>query len=572
MSKLFSNRWLRSLAILVLIIACDDEEKAKPAIASFQFEQSETDFRVVTFTNFSQNAVSYSWDFGDDSALSTEESPEHTFETGGTYIVTLTAKGAGGDESVKEEEITITDPNLELKKLTGETSKSWKLIRDVSTGNFPFAVGPQDRSQIWYALGQNEALGLRPCLLNDEYIFSLNGAYEYKTNGDFWAEGGVWNTSVGAPGCLDNLDANFINTAGADISAWNDGIHSFTYDVAGKTVTVNGLGAFVGLAKVATSAEVSVPQQSVTYKVVKLVDGVVDTLILETTLPNPGYWRFVLVHYDNPLQEPEIPGAPPAAGFSYAVDNGTRAVTFTNTSSGAVSYSWNFGDGASSTDENPIHTYTSNGVYTVVLTATNATGDATSTQDIAVGAADLTLADLHGGTSRTWKLKPAAGAFRVGPAKGSGEWFASSADDVTNRACMFDDEFKFSSTLNYTYDSKGQVYGEPFMGVNPNACVNDANLTGVYTGLGSNSTHTFELISSTSTEPVKVKVTGTGAFIGFAKGYNGGEYNGTDTALQTSVTYDVVSFVNDGGVLTLDVSVPINAEKTAWWTVTIVSQ
>lgn len=572
MNKLLRNRWLLVLTMAVFAFSCEDEEPPKPAVASFQFEVDPADYRIVTFSNFSQNSVSYSWDFGDDTDLSTEENPVHTYTTGGTYTVILSATGAGGDVSVKEEVITITDPNLELKKLTGETSKSWKLIRDVSTKRYPFEVGPQDRSQIWYALGLQEALGLRPCLLNDEYIFSLSGSYQYKTNGDFWAEGGVWNTSVGAPGCLENANSNFVNVDGTDISAWNDGTHSFVYDVTAKTLRVVGSGAFVGLSKVATDAEVKVPQQSVTYKVVKIVDAAVDTLILETTLPNPGYWRFVLVHYDNPLQEPEIPGAPAVAGFTYVVDNATRAVTFTNTSTGADSYSWDFGDGGSSTQASPEHTYASDGSYTVVLTATNATGSVTSTQEVVVGAAEITLDDLTGTTSRTWKLKPAAGAFRVGPAKGSGEWFASSAADVTDRACMFDDEFIFYATLDYDYASKGQVYGESFMGVTPNGCVNDASIPGIYTGLGSSTTHTFELIPSTSTEPAKVKVVGSGAFIGFAKGYNGGEYNGADLALQTSVTYDVVSFVNSGGTLTLDISVPINAEKTAWWSVTITAQ
>jgi PKD repeat protein len=52
-------------------------------------------------------------------------------------------------------------------------------------------------------------------------------------------------------------------------------------------------------------------------------------------------------------------------------------VYFTNLSSGATSYSWNFGDGNFSTIQNPFHTYTNGGVYTVSVTATGA--DATNT-------------------------------------------------------------------------------------------------------------------------------------------------------------------------------------------------
>lgn len=46
-------------------------------------------------------------------------------------------------------------------------------------------------------------------------------------------------------------------------------------------------------------------------------------------------------------------------------------VTFNNTSTNTTSYSWNFGDGNISSIENPAHTYTANGEFTVVLTASN---------------------------------------------------------------------------------------------------------------------------------------------------------------------------------------------------------
>ena len=45
------------------------------------------------------------------------------------------------------------------------------------------------------------------------------------------------------------------------------------------------------------------------------------------------------------------------------------AVEFKNQSTGAVSYLWNFGDGQTSTEENPIHIYKSIGTYTATLTA-----------------------------------------------------------------------------------------------------------------------------------------------------------------------------------------------------------
>lgn len=48
--------------------------------------------------------------------------------------------------------------------------------------------------------------------------------------------------------------------------------------------------------------------------------------------------------------------------------------TFSNTTTGGVSYYWTFGDGDTSTAYNPTHTYTALGTYTVTLIATDAHG------------------------------------------------------------------------------------------------------------------------------------------------------------------------------------------------------
>ncbi len=66
----------------------------------------------------------------------------------------------------------------------------------------------------------------------------------------------------------------------------------------------------------------------------------------------------------------------PTAGFTGSPTSGEVPLTvnFTNISSGATSYSWDFGDTQTSTATNPSHTYTQAGTYTVTLTATNSCG------------------------------------------------------------------------------------------------------------------------------------------------------------------------------------------------------
>lgn len=65
---------------------------------------------------------------------------------------------------------------------------------------------------------------------------------------------------------------------------------------------------------------------------------------------------------------------PVNAGFTANPTSGIApfTVTFTNTTTGGVSYAWNFGDGGSSTATSPTHQYTVGGVYLVTLTATGA--------------------------------------------------------------------------------------------------------------------------------------------------------------------------------------------------------
>jgi len=71
----------------------------------------------------------------------------------------------------------------------------------------------------------------------------------------------------------------------------------------------------------------------------------------------------------------------PVANFSYQKSNLT--VTFNNTSQNANSYLWDFGDGNTSTETNPVHTYLTGGSYEVNLTSTSSTcGDDVTSQTI----------------------------------------------------------------------------------------------------------------------------------------------------------------------------------------------
>lgn len=82
-----------------------------PVVKGF-FTVAKTNFDIdegIRFTNASQNAESYTWDFGD-GTKSTEKDPDKTYSVSGTFTVILKAVGPGGTGSFSKD-IVIIDPH-----------------------------------------------------------------------------------------------------------------------------------------------------------------------------------------------------------------------------------------------------------------------------------------------------------------------------------------------------------------------------------------------------------------------------------------------------------------------------
>jgi len=92
---------LLSVIMLAMFASCEDES----VIASFT--PSETAIgtgETITFSNESENASYYQWDFGDGD-ISVDSNPTHEYSIAGTFEVTLVAIGDGGSDSTT---VTIT--------------------------------------------------------------------------------------------------------------------------------------------------------------------------------------------------------------------------------------------------------------------------------------------------------------------------------------------------------------------------------------------------------------------------------------------------------------------------------
>ena len=303
---------LRQLAFLfgaiflITFISCEKEEEPAPdPVASFQYEISDDNYLEVSFTSFSQNAVSYSWNFGD-GGTSTEENPTHTYAEAGSYQVTLAVENSDGVTSTFSETIEITDPDEALKLLTGETSKTWRLHRiDQSMGIGPSLDSPYE----WWNL-END--GSRPCKYYWEYTFTRDMEYIFDDNGSFWAEYEIWggvdgydDTPQYEEGCFEAVPENMVNVFGDDVSAWLSGTHQFEYDPSTGTVTLIGEGAWIGLIKVGTDGHHSVPQNSVSFQI-EIEEHAGYDLMVVTFEYDWGAWIFNYASYSDPSLEPDV--------------------------------------------------------------------------------------------------------------------------------------------------------------------------------------------------------------------------------------------------------------------------
>lgn len=138
-------------------------------------------------------------------------------------------------------------------------------------------------------------------------------------------------------------------------------------------------------------------------------------------------------------------------------------VTFTNTSENAINYSWNFGDGAQSTDSDPVHTYTANGAYTVTLIAYGTCSNDTMTQLITLNASGLSAVE-----SDYFGINEYEDSFVVNTPKTIYYEIYSIDGKITASGTILTGENEvIKKVINYGFlfmtDDSGNFYKKPFM-------------------------------------------------------------------------------------------------------------
>lgn len=161
-----------------------------------------------------------------------------------------------------------------ILSFSAQIEGTWKLAPQAGA----LAVGDAGQGAgNWWTSGAGEVTN-RACFFDDSIKFEANGNMTHYMDGSTWLE--TWQ-GVGAESC------------GAPVAPHAGGAATYAYNAAAGTLTVNGLGAHIGLPKVNNAGEISngAPVAStITYLVTFSNGG--NTMTADINF-GPGWWRFV---------------------------------------------------------------------------------------------------------------------------------------------------------------------------------------------------------------------------------------------------------------------------------------
>ena|GEM_PF-280925 len=288
--------------------------------------------------------VSYNWDFGD-GTTSTLANPSHTYTAAGDYTARLTVTDNGGATATATISIRVSAGgggtetavyriNAGGPSYTDTQGRQWSADQRFNTGNTASVTNPiagtnDDvlfQSERWDPPAAPELAYSLP-VTNGSYRVNLYFAEIY--NECFSVGCRVFDVLIEGQLVLDNLDIfREVGSLAALVK---------TFDVTVSDGVLN-----IEFRHVVENPKISA----------------IEVLALSTTTNQPPT---------------AVAGATPTSGVA------PLTVSFTSSGSAdpdgtIVSYSWNFGDGTTSTEANPSHVYATPGLYTVTLTITDDKG------------------------------------------------------------------------------------------------------------------------------------------------------------------------------------------------------
>ena len=365
---------------------------------------------TVAFADESSGEIeSLTWDFGD-GLTSTDTAPLHTYEEAGIFIATLTATGPGGSDTAAQAidvvpagAVVLFEEDFEV-----DVSSRWAIRDEDGDGQSWYLDAEAAHSGTSGIRSYYNAAGNNDWLVSSSIDLPASG----KITLSFWAKSG---------------DAKFLESFDVKLSTTGrDGLADFQ-TILGSVVDAPAewreyqydLSAHAGRSVYVAIQHVSVDEHRL------MVDD------------------FRVVGTDG-----QASASPPVASFVAVplAGDAPLVVNFTEASSGDItSRSWDFGDGATSAETSPSHTYETAGEYTVTLMVSGPGGSVAITQEIAVAAAAIPAPTASFTTSATGGEAPLTVSFAD-----------ASSGEITSRSWDFGDGSSSAETSpSHTYSAAG---------------------------------------------------------------------------------------------------------------------
>jgi len=380
----------------------------------FVADQTLTCSGCVQFTDQSQNApTSWLWTFGDGST-STQQSPSHCYTTAGTYTVALTATNAAGATTRTRAGYITYNSAVPVAASCAPAT----LAQCCGYGITQFTLGTLTKAS---AVGSYED-------------FTCSSRVEL-TEGNTY----IISLTTGTANAQDTrvwLDLN------------NDGVFNPTTELL-----------YQALSRISPSGIISVPASAVKNQPLRLrvMSDFVGGASLPCTSPQLGQVEDYTVTVRANTN-------PPVANFTstYVPGSCVNPVQFTDQSQNApTSWLWNFGDGGTSTLQNPAHQYAASGNYTVTLTTTNGFGSnvTTRTNYLTVSVPCLQYCASSGQNGNVWLTNVTVSGNSVSFANASGADPAGYGNYLANTIGLRQGQsYTLAATVNQNFQRTTSVW------------------------------------------------------------------------------------------------------------------